>query len=39
MNGEAFGWTFIYLGMIVGVATWYIVLFSIFQEFKNKDKK
>lgn len=38
---EAFGWTFIYLGMAVGVMTWFIVLAAIFYEAKrnNNDRK
>jgi hypothetical protein len=35
MSNEAFGWTCIYLGMIVGVAAWFIVMITIFRDFKN----
>ena len=36
MNTEALGWVFIYLGMIVGAATWFVVMLTIFNDFKNK---
>jgi hypothetical protein len=32
-------WVWIYLGMIVGIMAWLIVVFAIYQDFKNKDKK
>jgi hypothetical protein len=35
MNIEAFGWTCIYLGMVVGVAAWFIVMITIFKDFKD----
>lgn len=31
-------WVWIYMGMIVGVASVYICLYAIFHDFKNKDK-
>ena len=39
MNHVAMIWVFIYLGMIVGVASVFIVLYAIFYDLKNKDKK
>lgn len=39
MNHVDMIWVFIYLGMIVGVASVYIVLYAIFYDLKNKDKK
>ena len=36
---EAFGWTCIYLGMLVGVITWVVVVAATFYDLKNKDKK
>lgn len=39
MNMAALIWVWIYLGMVVGVAAWFIVMITIFKDFKNKDKK
>ena len=33
---DALVWVFIYLSMIVGVATWFIVMITIFKDFKDK---
>ncbi len=31
-------WVWIYLGMLVGIGAWLIVVFAIFQDFKDRNK-
>jgi uncharacterized membrane protein YbhN (UPF0104 family) len=36
---EAFAWTFIFLGMTVGIVTWIIVMAALFFEAKRNNNK